>query len=38
MPYWITVTDPIDMVLTEAGGTPRQIPFARRGTERIRRP
>ena len=36
--YWITVTDPIDMIVTQADGTTRHIPFARPGSHRITKP
>jgi hypothetical protein len=30
--YWITVSDPVDIVLTKADGTEHHVPFARLGT------
>ena len=36
--YWITVADPIDMIVTETDGTARHIPFGRWPPQRPRRP
>jgi hypothetical protein len=36
--YWITVADPIDMIVTKTDGTARHIPFSRWRTQRPSRP
>jgi hypothetical protein len=33
--YWITITDPVDQILTLTDGTQRHIPFARPGPGRV---